>query len=85
MFRLKPTLLTFGAIAALAFGSNFALQTGAAPPLRPNRVVRPVAPTSPGGPVAPDAATKSNLPFAGIATQTPEEKARELAGKSPSE
>lgn len=85
LFRLKPTLLTFGAIAALAFGSNFALQTGAAPPLRPNRVVRPVAPTSPGGPVAPDAAAKSNLPFAGIATQTPEEKAQELAGKSPSE
>ncbi|MBR4103424.1 MAG: hypothetical protein IKK39_05085, partial [Thermoguttaceae bacterium] len=76
---------TLGVFAALSFGLGFDVRSNAAPPLRPNRVVRPVKPTSPGGPVAPDAATKSNLPFAGIATRTPEEKAQELAGKSPSE
>lgn len=76
---------TLGAFAALAFGLGFDVRSNAAPPLRPNRVARPFKPTSPGGPVAPNAATKSNLPFAGIATKTPEEKAQDLAGKSPSE
>jgi len=76
---------TLGVFAALSFGLGFDVRSNAAPPLRPNRVVRPVKPTSPGGPVAPDAASKSNLPFAGIATRTPEEKAQELVGKSPSE
>ncbi|MBQ1278272.1 MAG: hypothetical protein IIY07_06475, partial [Thermoguttaceae bacterium] len=83
--RTLAVVSTFALFAALVGGIAIAARSEAAPPLRPNRVVRPVNPTSPGGPVAPDAATKSNLPFAGIATRTPEEKARELAGKSPSE
>ncbi|MBQ9799131.1 MAG: hypothetical protein IJO40_04235, partial [Thermoguttaceae bacterium] len=83
--RTFAVVSTFGLFAALVVGFAIAARSEAAPPLRPNRVVRPVNPTSPGGPVAPDAATKSNLPFAGIATRTPEEKAQELAGKSPSE
>lgn len=83
--RTFAVVSTFALLAALVGGIAIAARSEAAPPLRPNRVVRPVKPTSPGGPVAPDAATQSNLPFAGIATRTPEEKAQELAGKSPSE
>ena len=75
----------FAAFAALAFGLGFDVRSDAAPPLRPPRVVRPVEPTEPGGQVAPNATKISNLPFAGIATKTSEEKAQELAGKSPSE
>lgn len=83
--RTFAVVSTFALFAAVVAGFAIAARSEAAPPLRPNRVVRPVAPTSPGGAIAPDAATKSNLPFAGIATRTPEEKAQELAGKSPSE
>ena len=81
---LKATL--FGAfVGALALGTLRLVSpsSDAAPPLRPPRSARPVKPISPGGPVAPDAGTQSRLPFAGIATKTPEEKARDLAGKSP--
>ena len=72
----------FVALVALTFGLGFDVRSDAAPPLRPPRSVRPVEPTSPDAPVAPDAATKPNLPFAGIATKTPEEIDAELAGKS---
>lgn len=73
---------TFGALAALGFGLGFDIRSDAAPPLRPPRSARPVEQLPPGAPVAPEAATKSNLPFAGIATKTPEEIDAELAGKS---
>jgi hypothetical protein len=79
---LKPTLLTFGALAAFAFGFDLSVRSDAAPPLRPSPSVRPVEPTPADAPIAPDAATKSNVPFAGIATKTPEEIDAELAGKS---
>ncbi len=83
--RLKPTLLTFGAVSALAaFAFLFAwsARSNAAPPSRPVQRPNAVRPTRPDAPVAPNAATKPNLPFAGIATKTPEEIDAELAGKS---
>ncbi len=83
--RVRP----FVAVAALAFafGLGLAAQADAAPPSRPrpSRLARPVESTPPGAPIAPNSATRSHLPFAGIATKTEEEKAKELAGKSPSE
>ena len=82
-FSTRCKSRAFVAFAAFAFGFNLASPTDAAPPLRPVQRPNAVRPTRPGGPVAPDAATKARLPFAGIATKTPEEKAKDLAGKSP--